>query len=128
MYLFARPLFPLFSNFINTVCRHPNCLPLRSPPPCPLPPAAVLLFPDKPCFSAVEKAATDFIDIPTDINVWATDKPTLSIGKKPVWCHTNCVHFSPQTKYDEAHMTWLYVGGVSDRRKHTQHAKKLDCL
>ncbi|CAM9962568.1 unnamed protein product, partial [Ectocarpus sp. 8 AP-2014] len=45
--------------------------------------------------------ATDFIDIPTDRNVWASDEPTLTLNRKPIWCHTNCVHFSPQTIYDE---------------------------
>eukprot|EP00752_Nemacystus_decipiens_P011073 g9837.t1 len=67
------------------------------------------------------EAAVDFIDIPTRTNIWADRPIRHGKSKRLVWCHTNCVHFSPLTKYDEENMTW------SNMLSEYQRARSLTC-
>eukprot|EP00904_Undaria_pinnatifida_P009797 jgi/Undpi1/5948/HiC_scaffold_2.g01222.m1 len=50
-----------------------------------------------------------FIDIVTDSNVWASDKPTFVSNGRSFWAHSVCVHFSPQTFFDGSSLAWQYV-------------------
>lgn len=55
-----------------------------------------------------------FIDIVTDSNIWASDKPTFVSNGRSFWAHSVCVHYSPQTFFDDSSLSWQYVGKVRE--------------
>lgn len=67
----------------------------------------------RPPFSLRRQFSKGFIDILTETNVWATDKPTFVWSGKPYWAHSVCAHFCPRTCYDERSLSWLKVSQVS---------------
>ena len=69
-----------------------------------------------------------FIDILTDNNVWATDKPTFVSNGRSFWAHSVCVHFSPQTFFDNSSLSWQYVSKVSEGCPTASAESTLECI